>query len=304
MENFSPPFPRHEKECDWISVTEVATSLLRDIISSAETAEYTESVLSLPNSGLKLLDNYEVVGEMPVSVRFQDILPERSLEDATVGVFQDMGYTSTRRPDNSDVNIRPIVEEKSFNITINSLVEGLVKLGVSKKGNSMKKIEELLIEQYGTKSGSKIVNVRALVEAMNPKLGTFLRNKILKLRANEVNKEESKQTLAEMKEGDKSGEKDGALELARAIQRANQMIGDRAKVDRMRDREEEEKASALLGNADIKFLHDMDDILRNTMFNLMQEAINDEFSMSSEPIKFLSSPEREHATRNVTTADF
>ena len=71
-----------------------------------------------------------------------------------------------------------------------------------------------------------------------------------------------------------------------------------------RDREEEEKASALLGNADIKFLHDMDDILRNTMFNLMQEAINDEFSMSSEPIKFLSSPEREHATRNVTTADF
>jgi len=289
---------------------DVATSLLRDIINSAEVNEYTQGILSLPNSGLKLSDNYEVVGERPASITFQDIVPEMSLEDATIDALKSMGYSSVRRPDDGNSNNRPIVEEKSYNISISSLTEGFVKLGISKKGHSMAKIDELLIEQYGTKSGGKVVNVRKLVESMSPKLGSFLRNKILKMQTqssvNKVNIENPKDNPTEMKQQDhRSEEKDGALELAIAIQRANQMIGDRAKVDKMRERDEEEKANALLANPYINFLHDMDDILRNTMFNLVQEAINDEYSVISEPIKFLSSPDRERTGSNIATlSDF
>ena len=287
---------------------DIATALLRDIVSSAEVKEYTEGVLSLPNTGLNLADDYEVSGERPVAITFQEILPEMSLEDATVHEFQNMGYKSIVKSD--DISIRPIVKEKNYNITISSLIEGFIKLGVNKKGNTMKKIEELLIEQYGTKSGGKVINVRRLIAAMNPKLGSFLRAKIIKSHAvvvhdetvEEDDDEKNVATPIEVKQ-DQEEVKDGALELARAIQRANHMIGDRAEVDKVRNRNEEEKASVLLANPEAHFLHDMDGILRNTLFNLIQEAVNDEFSVTSEPIKFLSSPERGR-TSSVTLGDF
>ena len=188
-----------------------------------------------------------------------------------------------------------------------------MKLGFSKKGNSMKKIDELLIELYGTKSGGKIINLGKFVEAMSSKLGSFLRRKILKKQTEEetkvIEKEEKigietvEKTVDDAEVINENGEDDGALQLARAIQRANHMIEDRTKVDKMKDREDEEKASVLLAHPNTSFLHDMDEILRNTMFNIIQEAIHDEFSITSEPMKFLSSPERERGN-SVTIGDF
>ena len=57
-------------------------------------------------------------------------------------------------------------------MSIASLTEGLVKLGFIKKGNSMKKIDELLIELYVLNRG-KIINLESLFQTAGSKLASF-----------------------------------------------------------------------------------------------------------------------------------
>lgn len=279
----------------------VIKEILQSISTEEEHTQYATSVHSLQQKGLIMNEDRSISGEPVIGVSIPELRAATPLHKALIESFLDMGYANAGS------------HRSVYEMSISKFFEALRTLGLSKKGNNMKKIEEVVVELYGAKGGGKLLNVSIVVDSLPTKIASLIRSKVINRNktatatatatttardenlesAGDENALSSKRAI-ETNSVEMEGveEKDGALELAIAIQRANQMNQDRTKVDGLREKEEEIKAELLLASPDDSFMSTAQEILRNTMFNLIQEALYDEFSIGAEPIKFLSSPEK------------
>lgn len=87
---------------------------------------------------------------------------------------------------------------------------------------------------------------------------------------------------------------EAGTDLSLALQGLSVIDSSTNKPEKAKQRENELKASLLLAQPlECNFLSLVEDILQNTMLNLIQEAVFDEFAiLAEEPIRFLSSPTR------------